>query len=72
MVPTVLLRNKITILVAAILTGCAAPIPIPRPTPISVDKAFRVCAEQEDPLTTGCKRIGATAPITIRGYTEED
>lgn len=58
------------LLIAAILTGCSAPIP--KPTPMSVDKVFRVCAELEDPLTTGCKRIGATAPITIRGYTEED
>lgn len=50
---------------AAILTGCSAP------KPVSIDKAFRVCAENEDPLISGCKRIGATAPITIRGYKED-
>jgi hypothetical protein len=53
-------RSKL-ILIAAILTGCSAPVPV------SVDKAFKVCGPDE---TENCRRIGPTAPITIRGAHE--
>lgn len=48
-------------LVVMMLASCSAP------KPVSVDKAFRVCAENESPELDGCKRLGVTAPITVRG-----
>lgn len=57
------LRVSKLLLVAAILTGCS----VPRPTSVP----FKVCADDEDPMITGCKKIGATAPITIRGHHED-
>ena len=56
-----MLRLSKVLLVVAILTGCSAPIPV------SVDKAFKVCAPEE---TENCKKLGPTAPITIRGVRE--
>lgn len=57
----IMLRLSKLILAAAILTGCSAP------RPVSVDKPFKVCAPEE---TENCKKLGPTAPITIRGVHE--
>lgn len=58
------LRASKLILAAAILAGCSAP------KPVTVDKAFKVCSEEQDPKIDNCKKPGPTAPITIRGYHE--
>ncbi len=47
-----------------LVSSCSAPRPVP------IDKPFRICAENETPDIDNCKKLGPTAPITIRGYRE--
>jgi hypothetical protein len=64
------LRASKLLLVAVILTGCATDLPKKSSKPTPVDKPFRVCGENESPVVDNCKRLGPTAPITIRGVHE--
>lgn len=59
-----LASKLVVVMLVAMLASCSAP------KPVSVDKAFRVCAENESPELNDCKRLGPTAPITIRGIKE--
>lgn len=46
-----------------LVSSCSAPKPMSMPPP-----TYKICAEDEDPNLTGCKKEKPTANITIRGY----
>ena len=49
-----------------LVSSCSAP-----PKPMSAPPPpWRICAEGEDPVLTGCRKNSPTSSITVRGHHE--
>ena len=48
---------------ALLVSSCSSPKPVFAPPP-----PYKICAENEDPNLTGCKKEKPTSAITIRGH----
>ena len=48
---------------ALLVSSCSAPVKVMAPPP-----PWKICAPDEDPNITGCKKEKPTSAITIRGY----
>lgn len=65
-------RSKLILATVILLSSCSSPplrpvsIPAPPPPPVP----YRVCAPDEDPRLTGCRKETPTSAITIRGVRE--